>query len=69
MNNKTCELGHIPTQELKRILPIILGAITDIVNISLSTGSFAHNWKTAIVKPLLKKHGLEQEKKNYRPVV
>ena len=68
MNNKTCELDHIPTQVLKRILPIILGAITDIVNISLSTGSFACNWKTAIVKPFLKKPGLELEKKNYRPV-
>ena len=68
MNNKTCELDHIPTQVLKRILPIILGAITDIVNISLSTGRFAHNWKTAIVKPLLKTPGLEPEKKNYRPV-
>ena len=67
MNNKTCELDHIPTQVLKRILPIILGAITDIVNISLSTGSFACNWKTAIVKPLLKKPGLDLEK-NYRPV-
>ena len=63
MNNKTCELDHIPTQVLKRILPIILGAITDIVNRSLLTRSFAHNWKTAIVKPLLKKPGLCLEKK------
>ena len=53
MNNKTCELDHIPTPVLKNILPIILGAITEIVNISLSTGSFTHDWKTAIVKPLL----------------
>ena len=68
MNNKTCELDHIPMQVLKRILPIILIAIIDIVNRSLSTGSFAHNWKTAIVKPLLKKPGLDLEKKNYRPV-
>ena len=63
MNNKTCELDHIPTQVLKQILPIILGAITDIVNRSLLTGSFAHNWKTAIVKPLLTKLGLGLEKK------
>ena len=53
---------------LKRILPTILGAITDVVNRSLLTGSFAHNWKTAIIKPLLKKPGLGLEKKNYRPV-
>ena len=68
MNNKTCELGHVPTQVLQKILPIILGAITEIVNISLSTGSFAQDWKTAIVKPLLKKPGLDLIKKNYRPV-
>ena len=52
--NKTCDLDHIPTQVLKRILPIILGAITDLVNISLSTGSLAHNWKTAIVNHCLR---------------
>ena len=68
MKNKTCELDHIPTQVLKQILPTILGAMTDVVNRSLLTGSFAHNWKTAIVKPLLKKPGLGLEKKNYRPV-
>ena len=50
MKNKTCELDYIPTQVLKQILPNILGAITDVVNRSLLTGSFAHNWKTAIVK-------------------
>ena len=68
MNNKTSELDHIPTQVLKKILPIILGAITEIFNISLSIGSFAQDWKTAIVKPLLKKLGTDLIKKNYRPV-
>ena len=68
MKNKTCELDPIPTQVLKQILPTILGAITDLVNRSLITGCFAHNWKTAIVRPLLKKPGLDLEKKNYRPV-
>ena len=63
MNNKTCALDHIPTQVLKQILPTILGAITDVVNRSLLTGSFAYNWKTAIIKPLLKKPGLGLEKK------
>ena len=68
MNNKTCKLDHIPTKVLKKILPITLGAITEIVNISLSTGSFAQDCKTAIVKPLFKKPGLDLIKKNYRPV-
>ena len=69
MNNKTCKLDHIPTEVLKRILPTILGAITEIVNLSLSTGSYAQDWKTAIVKPLLKKPGLDLATKNYRPVL
>ena len=68
MNNKTCKLDHIPTQVLKRILPTILGPIIEIVNISLTTGSFAHDQKTVIVKPLLTKPGLDLAKKNYRPV-
>ena len=74
MNNKTCKLDHIPTQVLQKILPIILGAkipagaIIEIVNISISTGSFAHNWKSTIVKPLLKKPGIDLVKKNHRPV-
>ena len=67
MNNKTYKLDHIPTEILKRILPAILGAITEIFNLSLSTGSFAQDWKTAIVKPLLKKPGQDLIKKNYRP--
>ena len=62
MNNKTSELGHITTEVLKRNLPIILGTITEIVNLSLSTGSFAQDWKSMIVKPLLKKSGLDLTK-------
>ena len=68
MNNKTCKLDHIPTEIIKRIPPAILGTITEIVNLSLSTGSFTLDWKTVIAKPLLKKPGLDIIKKNYRPV-
>ena len=53
-NNKTCKFDHIPTKIPKRILPAILGTITEIVNLALSTGSFAQNWKTVIVKPFLR---------------
>ena len=68
MSNKTCELDHIPTEVLKGILPTILGPITERVNLSLPTGSFAQDWKTAIIKPLLNKPGLDLATKNYRPV-
>ena len=68
MNNKTCELDAIPTHLIKNILPAALKTITKIVNMLLTTGTFPLDWKTAIVKPLLKKAGLERCKKNYRPV-
>ena len=68
MNNKTYKLDHIPTEVLKKILPTILGAITEIVSLWPFTGSFAQDWKTAIVKSLFKKPGLDLAKKNYRPV-
>ena len=35
---------------------------------SLGEGVFANKWKTAIIKPLLKKVGLDLITKNYRPV-
>ena len=38
------------------------------MNLSLSYGVFAESWKMSIVKPLLKKVGLELIFKNYRPV-
>ena len=34
----------------------------------LTIGTFPLDWKTAIVRPLIKKAGLERSKKNYRPV-
>lgn len=42
--------------------------ITSMVNKSLTSGVFANEWKTAIIRPLLKKNGLDVILKNYRPV-
>ena len=42
--------------------------MTAIVNISVGDGVSAKSWKEAIVRPLLKKSGLELAAKNYRPV-
>ena len=39
-----------------------------IVNISLTTGQFCEQWKTAIVKPLLNKLGFKLINTNYMPV-
>ena len=68
MNNKTCELDAIPTYLIKDILPAVLKTITQIVNMSLTTGTLPLDWETAIIRPLVKKAGLELNKKNYRPV-
>ena len=66
--SKTWELDPIPTTLLKIIIPIVLSIITSIINQSLQSGSFLRNWKTAIVRPLIKKHGMNLVRSSYRPV-
>ena len=47
---------------------ILQSRITKIVNTSLTNGEYSTKWKTAVVRPLLKKIGLELIKQNFRPV-
>lgn len=68
MPTKSCESDVITTKLLKHILSKLGSVITGVVNLSLSSGTFATDWKSAIVRPLLKKKGLELTAKNYRPV-
>ena len=68
MPSKSCESDVLPTKLLKQCLAKIGNTITAIVNISLRDGVFAESWKEAIVRPLLKKSGLELAARNYRPV-
>ena len=58
----------VPTNLLKEILPQLIKLITKIINTSLELGVFASQWKVAIVKPLLRKIGLELTTSNYRLV-
>ena len=55
LKSKSCELDPIPTTIFKVMLPKILPLITKIVNESLGDGVFCREWKTAVVRPLLKK--------------
>ena len=55
MKNKTCELDVILTNLIKDILPTVLNTITQIVNMSLTTGTFPLEWKKAIVRSLIKR--------------
>ena len=58
MASKSCESDPVPTNLLKEILPQVIKPITKIINTSLESGTFASQWKVALVKPLLKKMGL-----------
>ena len=68
MPSKSCELDEIPMNLLKKIAPSIVEFITKLVNVSLGQGVFTSSWKITLVKPLLKKVGLELIKTNFRPV-
>ena len=66
-NTKSGGLDYIDTMTIKLIAKEILPAVTHIIDLSLSQGSFPTSWKQAKVVPLLKK-GDPLSPKNYRPV-
>ena len=68
MHSKSCELDPIPTNLLKLLIDKCLPHITEIVNVSLTTGKFSEKWKTSVVRPLIKKLGLDLINTSYRPV-
>ena len=69
MSLKTCELDPLPASLYSDCLPALLPSITDIINTSLKSGTVPDSFKSAIVRPLLKKHNLDpNELKNYRPI-
>ena len=69
MPKKSCELDPLPTSLMLDCLEVILPSITSIINTSLNSGCVPHEFKHAIVRPLLKKPNLDPENlKNYRPV-
>ena len=67
--DKQCDLDPLPTFLLKKCLPVLAPTITNIINLSLSTGDFPSCFKQAIVTPLIKKPTLDKENlSNYRPI-
>ena len=68
MPTKSCESDVIPTSLLKEILLALAPLLAKIFNISLEHGIFASYWKVAIIRPLLKKAGLDLISSNYRLV-
>ena len=67
MASKSCELDVVPTTLLNNILLDIIDTLVKIIKTSLEQGVFAEKWKVAIVRPLLKKLGLELLLNSYRP--
>ena len=68
VKSRCCELDALPTSLLKRMIDVCLPSITKIMNLSLEMGQFTYQWKVAVVRPLLKKLGLDLINKIYRPV-
>ena len=66
---KSCELDPLPTWLLKECIAELVPTITDIVNMSLRDSLMPKSLKTALIRPLLKKTGLDSDiLKNYRPI-
>ena len=67
-SNASCQLDPIPTWLLKLCGSELIPVITKMINLSLQQGQVPDSWKTALIRPLLKKLGLELVYKNFRPV-
>ena len=66
----TCLLDPVPSNLLPHCIDSIAPIITRIVNLSLSSGVFSKQFKSALVKSLLKKSNLDpNDLKNYRPIL
>lgn len=62
-SNALCSLDPIPAWLLTSCLRVLVPSITDLINLSIQHAYVPDDWKTANVKPLLKKFI-----KNFRPV-
>jgi len=69
--NKQCQLAPAPTWLVKQCSDILapICSYPDVINSSFQQACFPEMYKTAVVKPLLKKSNMDPfEKKSYRPV-
>jgi hypothetical protein len=58
-----------PSSVFGSVYPVIVPYVTDLINLSLTTGDFPKNLKIATITPLLKKATLSSsDYKSYRPV-
>src|SRR6187399_2542757 len=68
-SNASCDLDIIPTFLLKSCLDSLILPITNIINLALLEGIFPDSFKSASVRPLLKKHNLPtHDLSSFRPI-
>jgi len=68
-SNSFYDLDTIPTYLLKQCLSALLPTLTNIINLSLASGTFPDQFKSCSVIPLLKHYNLDKEDlSNYRPI-
>ena len=68
MHYTTCEMDPCITKFLMKFKDTLIGTITKIINVSLTTGRYLDEWKIAVVRPLIKGPNLDTEYKNYCPL-
>ena len=66
--SKTCALDPVPTSILKDNAETFAPMVMQIVNASLQSGTVPADMKHALVTPLHKRHGVDNNFANYRPV-
>ena len=57
---KSCVSDPLPTSILKECLQVLLPAITNIVNLSLSPSTIPQQFKDAVVTPIPSKEGVSE---------
>ena len=68
--SSTCCLGPVRSALIKKVFDSISNTLINIINTSPETGVFPNDFKTTVVKPLLKKPNLDcGVLSNYRPIL
>lgn len=65
---KASGLDHLSNRILKETASAITLPLHHIFNLSISSGSFPHQWKVAKVQPVFKQKGDRSDPSSYRPI-
>jgi len=68
LNNKSFHFDFLPTRLLKKHATLFAAPKAHLANLSFSESSFPTSLKTGVIKPILKKTGLDMDNPvNYQP--